>query len=82
MARKIKDITFPDGQTLKVEEMEFDIVKEDWNEYQLGDGTYLKMKTSLMKVFWVLDEKEDRMFTLDGDPRLMVRSSNQVVASE
>ena len=80
--RRIKEITFPTGETHKVEELDFTIVREDWNEYQLTSGEFLKMKTVLAKVFWVLDEKGNRMHTADGDPHLIVRSNNQVVASE
>jgi hypothetical protein len=82
MPGKIKDITFPDGINRKVEELDFDIVKEDWNEYQLTSGLYLKLKTILHKVFWVLDNEGKRMYTQEGDPYILVRSSNQVVASE
>jgi len=82
MPGRIKDVTFPDGVTRKVEEMDFDIVKEDWNEYQLSDGTYMKMRAVVAKIYWVLDPTGKRMFTPDGDPMLLVSSGNQVVASE
>lgn len=82
MPGRTKDITFPDGNTRKVEELDFDIVKEDWNEYQLSAGSYLKLKTVLQRVFWVLDIEGNRMYNDDGDPFLLIRSSNQVVASE
>jgi hypothetical protein len=79
---KTKEMTFPDGITRKVEEMDFSIIKEDWSEYQLDSGTYVKLKTVLHKVFWVLDDQGNRIYTAEGDPHLLVRSSNQVVASE
>jgi len=82
MPGKIKEITFPDGETRKVEEMDFKIVKEDWNEYQLVDGTTLKTKSILMKVYWVLDPSGKRMYTPAGDPSIIINSVNQVVASE
>jgi len=82
MPGKIKEITFPDGITRKVEEIDFEIVKEDWNEYQLIDGTYMKLKTIVQKILWVLDDEGNRQFTMDGDPYLLVRSTNQVVATE
>jgi hypothetical protein len=82
MPGKIKDITFPDGQTRKVEQLDFDIVKEDWNEYQLADGVYLKSKTILTKVYWILDDTGKRMYTPEGDPFLIMNSANQVVATE
>ncbi len=82
MPGKIKDLTFPDGVTRKVEQLDFDIVKEDWNEYQLSDGTFLKTKSILVKVYWVLDNTGKRMYTPEGDPMLLVNSNQQVTASE
>lgn len=82
MPGKIKDLTFPDGVTRKIEELDFEIVQERWNEYQLADGTYLKVKAVVQKVFWALDAGGNRMYTNDGDPFLVVRSTNQIVASE
>jgi hypothetical protein len=82
MPGKIKDITFPDGQTRKVEELDFEIVREDWNEYQLTDGSYMKIKTIVKKVYWILDNTGNRRYTEEGDPFLLVSSVNQVVASE
>lgn len=82
MPGKVKDMAFPDGETGKAEELDFDIVKEDWNEYQLADGGYLKFKAVVQRVFWVLDSSGNRTYTREGDPYLVVRSNNQVVASE
>lgn len=62
--------------------MDFEILREDWSEYQLIDGTTVRMKTSIQKIYWVLDDKDNRMFTREGDPHLIVRSGNQIVASE
>jgi len=33
-----------------MEEVEFDTVKEEWNEYKLKDGSTLKIKLVLVKV--------------------------------
>lgn len=82
MPGRIKDLTFPDGVTRKVEEIDFSIVKEDWNEYQLTSGGYLKLKSIVQKIFWVLDQDGNRLYNDDGDPFILVRSSNQVTSSE
>jgi len=83
MPGRIKDMTFPDGETRKIEELDFEIIREEWNEYQLAHGAAsLKVKTVVVKVFWVLDSSGARMYNPEGDPFLIVRSNNQVVASE
>lgn len=82
MPGKIREMTFPDGVTRRIEELDFDIVKEEWNEYQLTDGSYLKVKTVVVKVFWVLDDQGNRDYTAEGDPHLIVRSNNQISASD
>lgn len=34
----------------KGEEVDFETIKEEWNEYHLSDGTVLKVKLALIKV--------------------------------
>lgn len=79
---KIREITFPDGVTRKVEELNFEIIKEDWNEYQLESGVYVKLKAIAQRFFWVLDDSGSRAYSMEGDPQILVVSNNQVVASE
>lgn len=37
--------------TEEEQEVDFDVLKEDWNRYKLKDGTMLKVKTPVMKIF-------------------------------
>jgi hypothetical protein len=82
MPGKIKEVTFPDGVNRRIEELDFDIIKEDWNEYQLSDGSFLKLKAVVHKVAWVVNDNDERQYTVEGDPWIFVRSANQVVAFE
>ncbi|MDV2503878.1 MAG: hypothetical protein RX318_07985 [bacterium] len=68
-------------ETLRVTEMEFKILKEEWNEYRLENGTLVRMKNVVGKIFHVVDENDDLLMMPDGDPFLMVRSRNQVVST-
>ena len=79
---KIREITFPDGETRKVEALLFEATKEMWNEYITDAGVAIRMKTVVTKVYWVLDPQDNRMYNADGDPFLLVQSNNQVVASK
>jgi len=68
MEKKIK-VNYQ-GKLIDAIEMDF-IAKEGWNEYELSDGTILRMKAVASNIIKVLDEYDN-----DGNPVYMVRSSN------
>ena len=55
-------------------ELDFQTRKEDWNEYQLMDGTAIKMKLVVSDIFKVPDEYDN-----EGNPVYVVRSRNVLV---
>ena len=61
--------TIPEG-----EDVEFETVKEDWNEYRLSDGATLKIKLVLVKVL------RTNQYDQTGDPIYVVNSTNVVKA--
>jgi len=63
-------------------EQQFEIGNEAWNEYRLFDGGVIRVKTSVQKIFRILDANGNPAYTADGDPHVMVRHSTQVVASD
>jgi len=82
MSRKVREITFPDGQTHKVEELTFETISEPWTEYKLSDGTILKMKIIGLKAFRVLYPDGKPAYNNEGDPFIIMRHNVQVSASE
>ena len=52
-------------------DVDFETVKEDWNEYKLEDGTVLKFKTVVSSI--IRTEDYDPM---TGDPVYHIRSTN------
>lgn len=60
------------GKDLKGEVLGFKAIKEDWNEYEVEDGSVLRFKTIVTKVIRT-EEK-----TSTGDPLYIVKSSNVV----
>ena len=42
----------------QVRAIDFDIVKEPWNKYEIQDGSVLKIRTILMKVERILENKQ------------------------
>jgi len=68
--KKLK-VRLPNGRELEAMDVDFETVKEDWNEYTLEDGTVLKFKTVVSSI--IRTEDYDPM---TGDPVYHVRSTN------
>lgn len=65
-----------------VSEEDFEIVVEPWNEYRLLDGGAIRIKTTVHRVFRVLDANGKPKVTADGDPEVIVKHATQVVATD
>ena len=59
------------GQEVDATEVDFQTRKEDWNEYQLMDGSFIRMKLVVGDIFKVAGEYDD-----EGNPIYIVRSKN------
>jgi len=57
-------------------EVDFKTVKEDWNEYDLDDGTRIKLKSVASNIVRLPNE-----FDNEGNPVYMVKSSNVMTVS-
>lgn len=79
--RVVKQITMPDGSVVRGILTDFEIVKEDWNEYILEDGTKLRIKTVLVRALRLIDDEGQPRRTPDGDPEIFVNTSITVVAN-
>jgi len=69
MERTIK-VPF-EGKIVEGVEMEFKSIKEDWNEYQINDGTIVRLKVVVTNVARITDKYDN-----DGNPIYVVKSSN------
>lgn len=63
-------IPYKDGE-VDATEIEFQIRKEDWNEYQLMDGTTIKMKLVVSEIFRIEGVYDD-----EGNPAYQIKSTN------
>jgi hypothetical protein len=77
----IKSLTMPDGKQVKAQESDFKVLHEEWNQYQLPDGTIVKVKATVLKILQVLDDKSKPALTPDGDPLLIVNHKIDVITS-
>ena len=59
------------GREVDATDVEFQTRKEDWNEYQLMDGTVIKMKLVVSQIFRV-----DGVYDTDGNPTYQIKSTN------
>ena len=63
------------GREVDATEVDFQTRKEEWNEYQLMDGTSIKMKLVVSEIFRVPYEWDN-----EGNPVYVVKSQNILVA--
>jgi hypothetical protein len=67
---------------IDVSEEDFEIIQEPWNEYRLLDGGTIRLKTTVQRIFRVLDAQGKPKVNDEGDPEVMVRHGTQVVARD
>ena len=59
------------GREVDATEVEFQTRREDWNEYQLMDGSEIKMKLVVSGVFRIDGQYDD-----EGNPIYQIKSTN------
>lgn len=59
------------GREVDATEVDFQTRREDWNEYQLMDGTVIKMKLVVSGVFRI-----EGLFDEEGNPVYQIKSTN------
>ncbi|MBI2831202.1 MAG: hypothetical protein HYX79_02990 [Chloroflexi bacterium] len=59
------------GREIDATDVDFQIRKEDWNEYQLMDGSIIKMKLVVSAILRAEGEYDN-----EGNPVYIVRSQN------
>ena len=80
-ARRISRIPYQQG-TIEAEDLEFKTIREDWNLYELEDGTLMKVKMVVNKISRGIDPQTGGMLRvpLSGEPYYNVRYNVTVVA--
>lgn len=78
---RIKNVPHPDGSTRKALEMDFDTIREEWNEYQLSDGTTVRVKNTVAKILVLVDEDGNPILDEIGDPEVIVQGSINIATT-
>jgi len=68
------------SNVLDVDEQDFEIAREEWNEYKLLDGGTVRVKTTVARIFRVVDADGKPKRSPEGDPEIVVRHNTQIVA--
>ncbi|MBI4311948.1 MAG: hypothetical protein HY681_09210 [Chloroflexi bacterium] len=63
-------------------EQSWEIGSEPWSEYKLADGGLVRVRTTVQKIFRILDDSDKPAFNADGDPFFLVRHTTQVVGRD
>ncbi len=70
------------GRDINIMDMDFDVASEAWCEYRLLDGGRVRLKTSALRISWILDENGNRTYNDEGDPNIIVNHATNVVCTE
>lgn len=57
--------------------IDFDVVKEPWNKYELNDGTIIKTRIVLKKLVKEMLDKKQGKFGIDAQPVTVVLTSSE-----
>jgi hypothetical protein len=72
----------PTGKKLRGFEVDFELDKENWSDYHLLDGTKVRVKHTLVKIYRLVDENDEPLFDKNGDPEVYINGAIIVVASK
>ena len=69
------------GQEHFAIEQSFTIASEQWNEYTLADGGHVRMKTTPIKIFKLVDSEGQPLYDGEGELRFLVRHTTTITSS-
>lgn len=73
-------VQLPDGRTVKGEDLQFTVIKEDWIIYQLEDGARIRAKLTAQKISRAIDPATGSILLVEGEPHYGIRYNVQFVA--
>jgi|JRYF01.1.fsa_nt_gb hypothetical protein len=82
MPQVVKEFLVSENSAVRGIDLGFRVISEHWNEYELEDGTLLRIKTILLKAIRVVDENDKPIKTPLGDPEIVVNTTMTVVSKD
>ena len=74
---------FPvEGREMEGVELDFDPIREQWNEYELRDGGRFRMRLTVQRVYQLLDDEGKPAKAPDGTRMIIVQTQNQLVVQD
>ena len=67
------------GQETSAIELDFDIKREEWNEYRIPDGGTVRVKTTVSRILMQVNEDGKPILNNNGTPVIMIHSRNDGV---
>ena len=67
------------NQEIDALEVDFDIHREDWDEYKLLDGGTVRIKTTVTRIYKAVDEEGNQRYLEDGSPFMIVTHKLEVI---
>lgn len=77
---KIQHVKAGNQEFLAIEQ-QFEVGREEWNEYKLLDGGTVRLKTNVQRIFRIVDEDANQLYNEQEEPNLLVRHRTDVVTS-
>ena len=74
-------VTMEDGRELEGDEIDFEVIREPWAEYEIEGNVKIKIRTVATKIIRVVDDEGNPAFTKDGDPWIVVRNVRQMTVT-
>ena len=69
------------GQEFDAIEVDFEIGREEWNQYKLLDGGSVRVKTTVSRIYRIVDDQGRQRHNADGSPSFIVSHKSDVVSS-
>ena len=68
------------SQEVHAYELEYETIREDWNQYRLPDGRLVRVKVLVSRFCQVVDDDGNDLINPDGSPVLIASNRVEVVA--
>jgi hypothetical protein len=69
------------GKEFDAIERDFEVTSEQWNEYKLLDGGSIRLKTTITRIYVLVDDQGKVIYNPDGEPQVMVKHKSDIIAN-